>query len=134
LILSFLGGSLDLKFVYCLSCLWKIHSLISNVYFFYFSSYQENIEMLIPFLILIWWCIYLMSFDDEKISHHSIKELVYEEYYNSRGRDEGNGIQFSISWDPSQTSNHSFVKKATCQQSALNVSSLCQLVAVHILL
>jgi len=34
--------------------------------------------------------------------------------------DEGNGIRFAISWDPSQSSIHSFVRKDPFQQSALN--------------
>lgn len=81
---------------------------------------QVNIKILNAFLLLILLVALSNVILSREIGHHSIKELVHEEYYNLRGRDEGNGIRFVISRGPSQTSTHRFVKKATFQKSALS--------------
>lgn len=123
----FFAENLNLEFVYCAwgKCVLQFLVLIF-IFLFYWTKIHAPSE---------YWnhkCILILNCNGEStennfwaeknrqcnimivnlLMYHSFlimlafKELDYEIYYNLRGREEGNGIGFGISWDPSQTSTH----------------------------
>lgn len=62
----------------------------------------------------------------------TFKGLDYEIYYNVRGGEEGNGIGFAISWDPSQTSTLLFLKMAIIQATCFEFSAVCFYWCLHL--